>query len=81
MLVKGNEILPCWNAEPIGRLGDLPEDIHKKARWLDLKEQKKRGCVHCEIKSKCSKCLFTSPFSVDEYCHLRRRYLKVSNIF
>jgi radical SAM superfamily enzyme YgiQ (UPF0313 family) len=81
ILMKGSEILPCWNAKPMGRLGDIPEEIRKKTRRFALEEQERRKCVSCEIKNRCSKCLFTAPFSVDEYCYLRRNYLKVDNIF
>lgn len=80
IIVRGNCFLPCWNAHPIGELGDTPEDIMVKVRRRYQEEQRRRGCKSCEVKDNCSKCLFTKPFEVDEYCRLRRTYPRISDL-
>lgn len=67
-----NQVKPCWNGEPIGKIGTpLPEIVQNLENLLQ-KAEKKRGCQNCVKKAVCSQCIFPAPLSEAEYCDLRR---------
>jgi anaerobic magnesium-protoporphyrin IX monomethyl ester cyclase len=79
IILDGDKLLPCWNAEPIGVVGNSIKNIMAKIKNLYEKEKEKRECWSCEANGRCSKCLYTFPFSVDDYCMLMRTVAKMSH--
>ncbi len=69
---ENGSIRICFNAVPIAKVGDERIKIINKLSLLWDNTKKERGCDSCCVKKSCSKCLFPYPFTVKEYCRIRR---------
>jgi radical SAM superfamily enzyme YgiQ (UPF0313 family) len=67
-----NDVKPCWNGEPIGKVGMSLERISKNLRRLYREAENLRGCQNCHKKSVCAMCIFPGPLSGKEYCDLKK---------
>ncbi|MCL5035662.1 MAG: B12-binding domain-containing radical SAM protein [Chloroflexi bacterium] len=65
---RNGKIIPCISGEKIGSVGDSLDLLHERIETLASEEEKKRGCSGCAAKDRCARCLFTGPFTVEEYC-------------
>lgn len=72
LLKRTGEISPCMSGGSIGSVHDPLETVLARARGALSSEYKRRGCDSCPVESTCSKCLFPSPYSVEEFCELQR---------
>ncbi|MCL5036811.1 MAG: B12-binding domain-containing radical SAM protein [Chloroflexi bacterium] len=78
---KNGKIAPCEHGGSIGVIGDSREDLMGQIKKLAAEEEKKRGCSSCPAKEHCSRCLFTTPFTTDEYCEIVRNDRHLPRIF
>jgi anaerobic magnesium-protoporphyrin IX monomethyl ester cyclase len=69
-----NNIKPCWNGEPIGRVGMPFPSIKENLKKIHLETREKRDCQQCKQQKGCSKCIFPQPLSENEYCHLKQAF-------
>ncbi|MCL5035665.1 MAG: B12-binding domain-containing radical SAM protein [Chloroflexi bacterium] len=69
---KNGEITTCGHGDKIGVVGDSMDDLENNVRKLAVEMEKRRGCSGCRAKDRCARCLFTSPFTEDEYCDFVR---------
>jgi len=69
-----NNIKPCWNGEPIGRVGMPFPAVVENLKKIHLETGEKRDCRQCKQRVGCCKCIFPHPLSQGEYCHLKRAF-------
>lgn len=81
VLINNNgEIRPCFSANITGTNWCSIEVLREKMRYLMEKEKILRECHQCHVEPYCSKCLFTRPFTVEEFCAIKRE-TNLSEIF
>ena len=73
-ILVGNKggICPCFSAEITGESWCSTIELREKIRHLMKKEKIRRGCYKCPVETHCSKCLFTRPFTNQEFCKIKR---------
>lgn len=67
-------VKPCWNGEPVGRVGMSRSEILNQLKNIRREKERSRGCAVCEKNTSCSGCIFPAPLSEGEYCHLKRAF-------
>ncbi|MCL5035661.1 MAG: B12-binding domain-containing radical SAM protein [Chloroflexi bacterium] len=70
---KNGELSPCEHGCCIGHVGDSLEDLKQRVEKLTRQEEKKRGCNKCRVRAHCTRCIFTAPFTAEEYCSFMRQ--------
>ncbi|MCL5035668.1 MAG: B12-binding domain-containing radical SAM protein [Chloroflexi bacterium] len=69
---KNGDLVVCRHGIKTGVVGDSMETLDKKVSEMALSEDRKRKCSDCPAKDRCARCLFTEPFTVEEYCDFVR---------
>lgn len=72
LLKDGGAISPCVSGGSIGSVRDPLDTLMTRTRDALASEHERRGCYNCPAEETCSKCLFPSPYSVEEYCEIQR---------
>ena len=80
LVVNGNKVLPCYNGESIGKVGDSIQDLREALENMLREKEEERGCHDCLVKEECSHCLFLQPLTDDKFCELRRIYPHISKV-
>ncbi len=80
-IAKDRTITPCRHGNAVGKVGDRFDEIKKNLEEYCREEIKKRGCLSCEARDFCSRCLFPYPVDSAEYCRLRRDFPWMGEIF
>jgi anaerobic magnesium-protoporphyrin IX monomethyl ester cyclase len=75
---QDDEVLPCITGLPLGRMNEDIRVLRQKASLIFEQTCKNRQCKGCPANSRCSKCLFTDPFSEEEFCELQRSNFEIS---
>ncbi|MDD5670800.1 MAG: radical SAM protein [Candidatus Omnitrophica bacterium] len=65
---RNGQILPCFNAKPIGNTAETLEVIRGRFKNLTEKTFKSRGCLRCVARDHCSRCLFLGNITEQSYC-------------
>lgn len=78
LVVNGDDVLPCYYGEPIGRVGDSKKTLRENARKLLYQKETERGCHDCLLE-KCSHCLYP-PVTDTEFCEMKKKYPHVSKL-
>jgi radical SAM superfamily enzyme YgiQ (UPF0313 family) len=81
MVAADKTIRPCMNGRTVGRVGDSMEHMGGQVLAMEGDARSKRGCATCEVRESCAKCLFTDPFTVDEYCSVQKSRPMLSSLF
>jgi radical SAM superfamily enzyme YgiQ (UPF0313 family) len=82
LLVSDDQsVRPCTNASPVGRVGQTLGQIGEQIAALEIETRRERGCEYCSAQDTCAKCIFTAPFTVDEYCAAQRSRPTLSGLF
>ena len=75
---QDGDVLPCITGLPLGRMNEDIRVLREKASKIFEISCERRQCKECLANSRCSKCLFTNPFSEEEYCELQRSNSEIS---
>jgi radical SAM superfamily enzyme YgiQ (UPF0313 family) len=70
---EDSSISPCFHGRSVGRVGESRQEIAGRLEELRNKVELERGCNSCLVKNSCSKCLFISPLSAEEFCSTKKQ--------
>jgi radical SAM superfamily enzyme YgiQ (UPF0313 family) len=71
-------IRTCFDGTPVGNLASDGKKTKTQLETLQTETISRRRCDFCSVKQICSKCLFPSPLTEEEYCSLRRQLPEIS---
>lgn len=71
-VLNNGDLLTCEHGEKIGIIGDSIEKLENHVKAIAKKTGKERHCSACYAKKYCPRCLFTYPFTTEEYCNFIR---------
>ncbi|MCL5035666.1 MAG: B12-binding domain-containing radical SAM protein [Chloroflexi bacterium] len=69
---KNGDLASCEHGCCIGRIGEPREALKKRVAEISSAVEKERGCAGCPAEAYCPRCLFTAPFTAEEYCSFMR---------
>lgn len=79
-IIDNGRITLCTHSGEIGRVGEPYGKIARDLKRRFEEEKDRRNCSRCPSRDACSKCLFTHPFSPEEYCRMRRNRPEINAV-
>ncbi len=73
IISKNKGIKTCFSSPELAHIGCNLSSIKDKLVQLMNQEEERRNCRECPVSDTCARCLFPEPFSVEEYCQLKRQ--------
>lgn len=73
IFTKNKGIKTCFSSPELAHIGCNLSSIKDKLVQLMKQEEERRNCRECPVSDTCARCLFPEPFSVEEYCQLKRQ--------
>ncbi len=77
---QDGEVCPSISGQPLGTCDNEIDNLRERAHEIYQKLIHQRGCANCPADSRCAKCLFPHPMSVNDYCEIQRAHPNIAGI-
>jgi radical SAM superfamily enzyme YgiQ (UPF0313 family) len=77
---QDGEVCPCISGQPLGTCDDEIDKLRERAHETYQQLIHQRECANCPADSRCAKCLYPHPMSVNDYCEIQRAHPNIAGI-